>query len=164
MLQTPRKMPRKTLTIALSVLPIVALINVGVLIYSLGGINLSEKLVRPDLLALVALLVFVPMISNSIRLAIWAKWLGVDLGFRAGANGYVLKDDGQTEFLGAVKNVLAIACGIVVARGLGESARAALVARGDQLAGQGRRRRPALGIVAAPARRSDAARRGPRWS
>jgi len=31
---------------------------------------------------------------------------------------------------GAVKNVLAIACGIVVARGLGESARAALVARG----------------------------------
>ncbi len=31
---------------------------------------------------------------------------------------------------GAVKNVLAIACGIVVARGMGESARAALVARG----------------------------------
>jgi len=31
---------------------------------------------------------------------------------------------------GAIKNVLAIACGIVVARGLGESARAALVARG----------------------------------
>jgi len=30
----------------------------------------------------------------------------------------------------AVKNVLAIACGIVVARGLGESARAALIARG----------------------------------
>lgn len=31
---------------------------------------------------------------------------------------------------GAIKNVLAIACGIVVARGMGESARAALVARG----------------------------------
>ena len=31
---------------------------------------------------------------------------------------------------GALKNVLAIACGIVVARGLGDSARAALVARG----------------------------------
>jgi len=31
---------------------------------------------------------------------------------------------------GAIKNVLAIACGIVAARGLGESARAALVARG----------------------------------
>jgi len=31
---------------------------------------------------------------------------------------------------GAMKNVLAIACGIVVAQGLGESARAALVARG----------------------------------
>ena len=78
-----RKMPRRTLTIALSVLPIVALINVGVLVYSLGGIDLSEKLVRPELLALVALLVFVPMIANSIRLAIWAKFLNVDLGFRA---------------------------------------------------------------------------------
>ncbi len=31
---------------------------------------------------------------------------------------------------GALKNVLAIACGIVVAKGLGESARAALIARG----------------------------------
>jgi glycerol-3-phosphate dehydrogenase (NAD(P)+) len=34
------------------------------------------------------------------------------------------------EFGGAVKNVLAIACGIVAGRGLGESARAALIARG----------------------------------
>jgi two-component system response regulator NreC len=31
----------------------------------------------------------------------------VRAAFQAGANGYVLKDDGQTEFLGAVRNVLA---------------------------------------------------------
>ena len=34
------------------------------------------------------------------------------------------------ELGGAVKNVLAIACGIVAGRTLGESARAALIARG----------------------------------
>jgi uncharacterized protein (TIRG00374 family) len=75
------KIPRRTLTIALSVLPIVALVNVGVLVWSLGGIDLSERLVRPGLLWLVALLVFVPMLANSLRLAIWARFLGLDLGF-----------------------------------------------------------------------------------
>ena len=34
------------------------------------------------------------------------------------------------EIGGAAKNVLAIACGIVAGRGLGESAKAALIARG----------------------------------
>lgn len=75
------KIPRRTLTIALSVLPVVALVNVGVLVWSLGGIDLSERLVRPGLLGLVALLVFVPMLANSLRLAIWARFLGLDLGF-----------------------------------------------------------------------------------
>nr|WP_281501198.1 lysylphosphatidylglycerol synthase domain-containing protein [Erythrobacter sp. F6033] len=74
-------MPRRTLTIALSILPLVALGNVAVLIYALGGIDLSEKLVAPGLLGLVTLLVFVPMISNSIRLAIWARFLNLDFGF-----------------------------------------------------------------------------------
>ncbi|MCK0128755.1 lysylphosphatidylglycerol synthase domain-containing protein [Erythrobacter sp. F6033] len=76
-----RNMPRRTLTIALSILPLVALGNVAVLIYALGGIDLSEKLVAPGLLGLVTLLVFVPMISNSIRLAIWARFLNLDFGF-----------------------------------------------------------------------------------
>ncbi|MEM6909202.1 MAG: lysylphosphatidylglycerol synthase transmembrane domain-containing protein [Pseudomonadota bacterium] len=73
--------PRRTLTIALSILPLVALINVGVLIWSLGAIDLSERLVAPHLLGLVALLVFVPMISNSIRLTLWGRFLGLKLGF-----------------------------------------------------------------------------------
>ena len=76
-----RNIPRRTLTIALSVLPIVALINVGVLIWSLDGIDLSERIVAPGLLWLVALLVFVPMIGNSIRLALWSRFLGLELGF-----------------------------------------------------------------------------------
>lgn len=76
-----RNIPRRTLTIALSVLPIVALINVGVLAWSLDGIDLSEKIVAPGLLGVVALLVFVPMLGNSLRLAIWSRFLGLELGF-----------------------------------------------------------------------------------
>lgn len=43
---------------------------------------------------------------------------------------YHATDVRGVEIGGAAKNVLAIACGIVIGRGLGESARAALVARG----------------------------------
>ncbi|QFT77326.1 flippase-like domain-containing protein [Erythrobacter sp. THAF29] len=77
-----QNLPRRTLTIALSILPIVALGNVAVLVYSLGGIDISEKVKAPGLLVLAGLLVFVPMIANSIRLWIWARFLGLDLGFR----------------------------------------------------------------------------------
>ena len=47
-------------------------------------------------------------------------------GFRP----YVSDDPAGVEIGGAVKNVIAIACGIVVGRGLGENARAALLTRG----------------------------------
>ena len=43
---------------------------------------------------------------------------------------YVSDDVAGAEIGGAIKNVLAIACGVVEGRGLGENARAALVARG----------------------------------
>jgi glycerol-3-phosphate dehydrogenase (NAD(P)+) len=43
---------------------------------------------------------------------------------------YVSDDVAGAEIGGAVKNVLAIACGVVEGKGLGENARAALVARG----------------------------------
>jgi glycerol-3-phosphate dehydrogenase (NAD(P)+) len=43
---------------------------------------------------------------------------------------YASDDLAGVELAGAVKNVLAIACGVVAGRGLGESARAALIARG----------------------------------
>lgn len=43
---------------------------------------------------------------------------------------YVSDDVAGAEIGGAVKNVLAIACGVVEGKGLGENARAALIARG----------------------------------
>ena len=43
---------------------------------------------------------------------------------------YASDDPIGVELGGAIKNVLAIACGVVAGRGLGESARAALIARG----------------------------------
>ncbi|MEM6476974.1 MAG: flippase-like domain-containing protein [Pseudomonadota bacterium] len=76
-----RNIPRRTMRIALTVLPIVALINVGVLVWSLDGIDLRERIVAPHLLGLVALLVFVPTIGNSVRLALWSRFLGNELGF-----------------------------------------------------------------------------------
>ena len=55
----------------------------------------------------------------------WQKLIGLP-HFRP----YLSDDVRGAEIGGAVKNVLAIACGIAVGRGLGESARAALVTRG----------------------------------
>jgi glycerol-3-phosphate dehydrogenase (NAD(P)+) len=49
---------------------------------------------------------------------------------RPGLRPYASDDMVGVEVGGAVKNVLAIACGVVVGAGLGDSARAALVARG----------------------------------
>ena len=43
---------------------------------------------------------------------------------------YVSDDVAGAEIGGAVKNVLAIACGVVEGKGLGQNARAALIARG----------------------------------
>ena len=43
---------------------------------------------------------------------------------------YLSDDLVGVEIGGAVKNVIAIACGIVIGRGLGENARAALITRG----------------------------------
>ena len=43
---------------------------------------------------------------------------------------YLSDDVAGAEIGGAVKNVLAIACGIVEGKGLGQNARAALIARG----------------------------------
>lgn len=79
-----QRLPRRTLTIALSVLPLVALANVAVLVWSLGGIDLAGRLVAPGLLLLAAAVAFVPMIANSLRFALWSRFLGLGLGFRGG--------------------------------------------------------------------------------
>jgi glycerol-3-phosphate dehydrogenase (NAD(P)+) len=43
---------------------------------------------------------------------------------------YITNDIIGTQLCGAIKNVIAIACGVIIGQGLGESARAALLARG----------------------------------
>jgi uncharacterized protein (TIRG00374 family) len=69
------------LSFALLLLPIVALVNVAVLVWSLGRVDLAERLVAPQLLALAALLVLAPMLANSLRLTIAGCFLGLGLGF-----------------------------------------------------------------------------------
>lgn len=79
-----QRLPRRTLAIALSVLPLVALANVAVLVWSLGGIDLAGRLVAPGLLLVAAAIAFVPMFANSLRFALWSRFLGLGLGFRGG--------------------------------------------------------------------------------
>lgn len=78
------RLPRRTVAIALSVLPLVALANVAVLAWSLSGVDIAGQLVAPGLLVLAAALAFVPMISNSLRFALWGRFLGIGLGVRGG--------------------------------------------------------------------------------
>ena len=73
--------PRRSLRIALYVLPVVALGNVAVLVWSLGGVDLAQRIVAPELLGLAAVLVFVPMLANAARLAIWSRFMALGLGF-----------------------------------------------------------------------------------
>lgn len=73
-------LPRRTLSLALWLLPMVALVNVGVLVWSLGTIGLVERLVAPHLLAVAGVLVFVPMLANALRLVIASRFLGIGLG------------------------------------------------------------------------------------
>lgn len=65
-------------------LPVVALGNVAVLVWSLGGVDLAGRLTAPGLLLVAAALAFVPMIVNALRLALWGRFLGAGLGFRGG--------------------------------------------------------------------------------
>ena len=58
-----------------------------------------------------------------------ARVLSAMLGSRA-LRPYLADDPIGAEIGGALKNVMAIACGIVVGRGLGENARAAIITRG----------------------------------
>lgn len=73
---------RRTLTIALWVLPLAALANVAVLVWSLEGVDLNVAVKRPALLWLAMLLVFAPTLTNSLRLLLWSRFFGLGLGLR----------------------------------------------------------------------------------
>jgi len=68
-------------------------------------------------------------IAIACRDAALARALMTALG-SARFRPYLSQDPNGAEIGGAVKNVLAIACGIIAGRGLGENARAALITRG----------------------------------
>lgn len=72
-------------------------------------------------------------LPTAVTLACEDAALGETLRERLGAPAfriYLSDDVAGAEIGGAVKNVLAIACGVVEGRGLGQNARAALIARG----------------------------------
>ena len=74
-----RGLSRRTIGLALTVLPLVVLFNVGVLVWSLGGIDVSRTIVIPSYLLLAVALAFVPMTANALRLIVWARFLKADL-------------------------------------------------------------------------------------
>ena len=70
---------------------------------------------------------------TAVTLAAGDETLGEDLMAALGSKTfrtYLSSDLGGAQIGGAVKNVLAIACGIVIGRELGENGRAALITRG----------------------------------
>jgi glycerol-3-phosphate dehydrogenase (NAD(P)+) len=72
-------------------------------------------------------------LPTAVTLATTDPGLGPELVALLGTRSfrpYLSSDPVGAEIGGAVKNVLAIACGIVAGRGLGENARAALITRG----------------------------------
>lgn len=72
-------------------------------------------------------------LPSAVTLAAKTESHGYELQDVLGVKGfrpYVTTDMVGTQLGGAIKNVIAIACGIVMGKGLGESARAALLTRG----------------------------------
>jgi glycerol-3-phosphate dehydrogenase (NAD(P)+) len=72
-------------------------------------------------------------LPTAVTLACEDKQLGLELQQRINLPAfrtYLTDDVAGAEVGGAVKNVLAIACGVAEGRGLGQNARAALIARG----------------------------------
>lgn len=65
-------------------LPLVALANVAVLVWSLDGTDLARRLDAPGLLPVAGAIAFVPMLTNSLRIALWSRFLGLGLRFREG--------------------------------------------------------------------------------
>lgn len=79
-----QRLPRRTLMFALSVLPLVALANIAVLIWSLGGQEVAWQIAAPEMLGIAAGLALVPMLANALRIGLWSRFLDLGLGFRGG--------------------------------------------------------------------------------
>lgn len=79
----PKKLSRRAIKIALWALPLAALANIAFFLWTLDGRPLSSIAERPWLLLLAAGLSIVPWITNVLRLAIWCRFLGIELGLAA---------------------------------------------------------------------------------
>lgn len=75
----PAKLSRHAIRLALWALPLAALVNIIFFLWALDGRPLSSIAERPWLLALAAGLALVPWATNVLRLAIWCRFLGVEL-------------------------------------------------------------------------------------
>jgi len=70
---------RRAIRVALWALPLAAIANIAFFLWSLDGRPLSSIAERPWLLALAVGLSVVPWFTNVARLAIWCRFLGVEL-------------------------------------------------------------------------------------
>lgn len=73
---------RHAIRLGLWALPLAALANIVFFLWTLDGRPLASIAERPSLLALAAGLSIVPWFTNIARLAIWCRFLGVELGLR----------------------------------------------------------------------------------
>lgn len=76
------RLPRKSLRLAFAVLPLIAIVNVGLLVWSLDGADFAGRIVAPELLLLAAMLVFVPMLATTWRIVRWCRFLNVPMSLR----------------------------------------------------------------------------------
>lgn len=76
---------RRAIRIALWALPLAVLANVLFFLWTLEGRPISSIVVRPSLIFAAIGLAFVPWITNIIRLAIWCRFLGIELSIRQNA-------------------------------------------------------------------------------
>lgn len=67
---------------AIWIVPLVALIHIGILVSALGGKIGAVALQAPHYFALAAFIAIIPMSSDITRLTIWSRFLGVPTGFK----------------------------------------------------------------------------------
>jgi uncharacterized protein (TIRG00374 family) len=77
--EKPARLSRHAIRLALWALPLAALANIVFFLWAMDGRPLSSIAERPWLLALAAGLAIVPWFTNVLRLAIWCRFLGVEL-------------------------------------------------------------------------------------
>jgi uncharacterized protein (TIRG00374 family) len=78
----PARLSKRAIRLALWVLPLAALGNIVFFLWTLDGRPLTSIAERPYLLLVACGLSIVPWITNIIRLAIWCRFLGVELHFK----------------------------------------------------------------------------------